>query len=113
MVRRNAMGTTALIVGIASIPLCFLVVLGPLAIIFGIIGRTRASRRQADNGGAALTGIVLGTVGVLLSALLIAALVQFFQSPEFDRFQSCDREATTTEQQNVCAEDLMHAYFNR
>ncbi|MCW2545233.1 MAG: hypothetical protein JWM40_2785 [Frankiales bacterium] len=113
MVRRNGVGTAALILGIASVVLCLLVVLGPLAVVFGIVGRNRVARRQADNGSSAVTGIVLGIIGMLLSTLLIVAAVRFFQSEEFKRFDACDKAASTTEQQNTCAQHLIDELFNR
>jgi hypothetical protein len=111
--RRNGMGTAALILGIASIPLCGLVVLGPLAIVFGIVGRKRVARRQADNKSAAVWGMVLGLFGALLSTVVIVALVHFVRTPEFDRFMDCDKGATTTEAQNQCAQDLVDELFDR
>lgn len=61
---RNGLGTAALILGIIAIPGILTVVLGILlgllALIFGIIGRKRYSRREATNGGAALAGAILG-----------------------------------------------------
>src|SRR4051794_34308757 len=60
---RNGLGTAALVLGIVAIPGILTVVLGILlgllALIFGIIGRKRYSRREATNGGAAMGGALL------------------------------------------------------
>lgn len=73
--KNNGMGTAALVLGILAILLCWTVVggivLGVLALIFGLVGRGRVKRREADNGGAALAGVILGPIGALLSIVII------------------------------------------
>lgn len=77
---RNGFGTTALVLGIISIVVCFAwyvgIVLGILAIVFGVAGRKRFARGEATNGTAAKAGLITGIVGVVASiAVLIAVLV--------------------------------------
>lgn len=72
----NGLGIAAMVLGILSICLfCFYgiasVVLGILALIFGILGRKRAQRGEATNGGQALAGIITGAVGVLIGVVII------------------------------------------
>jgi len=71
---RNGMGVAALIVGLLSLPAIFTVlgglVLGVAAIVLGILGRNRAKKGEANNGGIAVAGIVLGAIGVLLSVVM-------------------------------------------
>lgn len=71
---RNGLGTTALVLGIvgiifAIIPFLFWLggVLGLLALIFGIIGSSRAGKGLATNKGMAVTGLVLGVVSIVVS----------------------------------------------
>ncbi|MFJ2115196.1 MULTISPECIES: DUF4190 domain-containing protein [unclassified Streptomyces] len=75
----NGMGVAALVLGIiAMVTFCFWglgVILGVLALIFGIVGRRRATRGEATNGGMALAGIILGAIGAVLSAAFLAFLV--------------------------------------
>ncbi|MFF5565017.1 DUF4190 domain-containing protein [Streptomyces sp. NPDC012623] len=75
----NGMGIAALVLGIISVVgFCFWglsVVLGVLALIFGIIGRRRAGRGEADNGGMALAGIILGAVGAVIGAAALALII--------------------------------------
>lgn len=111
--RRNGVGTAALIVGICSIPLCFLMVLGPIAVVLGAVGRGRASRGQASNGGAALAGILTGAGGIALSVLLVVSAVRLYQSPAFERWQACEKTAETAEQDNACAQRLADELFGR
>lgn len=53
---------------------CFLAFLGvPLGIggvVFGALGRGKASRGEAGNGGMALAGIITGAVGIVVGILV-------------------------------------------
>ncbi|WP_407549669.1 DUF4190 domain-containing protein [Streptomyces sp. Pv4-95] len=72
----NGFGTAALVVGIVGallgISIIFGIVLGVLAIVFGALGRAKATRGEATNGGMALAGLILGGVALLISAVVIA-----------------------------------------
>jgi hypothetical protein len=50
------------------------VVLGVLAIIFGAIGNGRAATLAGSGRGMAITGIVCGSVALLISIFFIAAI---------------------------------------
>ncbi|MFF3750751.1 DUF4190 domain-containing protein [Streptomyces sp. NPDC002018] len=75
----NGMGITALVLGIISVVAFCLwglgVVIGVLALIFGIIGRRKVRRGEATNGGMALAGIILGSIGALISAAFVGFLI--------------------------------------
>lgn len=75
----NGMGITAMVLGIvATVLFCLYglgIVLGVLALIFGFIGRARVRRGEATNGGMALAGIILGAVGVVISAVFLALVI--------------------------------------
>lgn len=75
----NGMGIAALVLGILSIlsslTLLFGVITGVLGIIFGGLGRAKAKRGEATNGGMALAGLLCGAAGLLVSVLLIVAIV--------------------------------------
>lgn len=66
----NGMGTTGLVLGIvAAVVFCLwpvAIILGVLGVIFGAIGRGKANRGEATNGGQALAGIICGAGGVVL-----------------------------------------------
>ncbi|WP_405858033.1 DUF4190 domain-containing protein [Streptomyces sp. NBC_00090] len=73
----NGMGTAGMVLGIIAVALfCFYgvpsLVLGVLALIFGIIGRKRVQRAEATNSGQATAGIILGSIGIVLGVLIIA-----------------------------------------
>lgn len=71
----NGLAITAMVLGIVSIPaLCIPIVnfvMGPLAIVFSVLGMRRASVTGRGKG-MAITGLVLG---IIASAFIILALV--------------------------------------
>ncbi|WP_217141717.1 DUF4190 domain-containing protein [Streptomyces sp. AC627_RSS907] len=74
---QNGMGTAAMVLGILACCLFCLygvvsVVLGILALVFGIKGRRRAERGEATNHGQAQAGFVMGIVGIVLGIVVIA-----------------------------------------
>lgn len=68
---KNGFGNAALILAIIGLVSCWSVLggiaCGVVAIILGFLGRGRASRGEADNGGIALAGIVLGLLAIVVS----------------------------------------------
>lgn len=71
---RNGLGVAALVLGIAGVALGLAVFLfwmswlpALLALVFGIIGLGNARKGLATNKGMALTGLILGAVGLLLA----------------------------------------------
>lgn len=94
---RNGSGTAAVILGVIGAVLSFTVLLSPLAVIlgglavgFGIVTLRRVRRGEARNRGSGLSGIWLGgvaaVVGIGMSILLVVLAVDFFApvSPETD-----------------------------
>uniref|UniRef100_UPI0006256358 DUF4190 domain-containing protein n=1 Tax=Streptomyces odonnellii TaxID=1417980 RepID=UPI0006256358 len=75
----NGMGITAMVLGIISVVVFCIwgigIILGVLALVFGIIGRRKVRRGQATNGGMALAGIVLGAIGAVISAAFLGFLI--------------------------------------
>lgn len=90
---RNGLGTAALVLGIlavlGSITIVLGIVLGALALIFGLIGRGRAKRHEATNGSSATAGAALGAVGLLISLVVIAVGVSFFNSDSGQKLRDC------------------------
>ena len=113
--KRNGLGIAALVLGLLAVVTSFTlvggIVLGLAAIVLGVLGRGRAKRGEADNGGMAIAGIVLGVIGVLLSAAFIAAGVALFSSDSGQSLVDCLENAAgdpAAEQQceQEFAEDL-------
>ncbi|MEU8642539.1 DUF4190 domain-containing protein [Streptomyces sp. NPDC059980] len=75
----NGLGTASLVLGIiAAVLFCawpLAIVLGILAVIFGVIGRGRVRKGEATNPGQALAGIICGSVGIVLGIALIVVIV--------------------------------------
>ncbi|GAA4777699.1 hypothetical protein GCM10023200_08240 [Actinomycetospora chlora] len=72
---KNGMGTAALIFGILALLTCWWLpvvggVLAILAIIFGVVGRGRVKRLEANNKGVATAGLVLGIITLILNIIL-------------------------------------------
>ncbi|MFF1961691.1 DUF4190 domain-containing protein [Streptomyces sp. NPDC058220] len=82
----NGMGITAMVLGIISVVIFCIwgvgIILGVLALIFGIIGRRRAQRGEATNGGMALAGIILGAIGAVVSAAFLSFLIWLIANGE-------------------------------
>ncbi|MGH3842140.1 MAG: DUF4190 domain-containing protein, partial [Pseudonocardiaceae bacterium] len=68
-------------------------VLGILALIFGIIGRARAKRGEATNGGVSVAGLVLGILALLITIGMAIVGFFVFNSPAGQVFQQCIQQA--------------------
>lgn len=94
---RNGLGVAALVLGIlallTSITIVGGIVLGLIALILGVLGRGRAKRREANNGGMALAGIILGVLGIVLSVAIIAAGASFLNSDTGRQLTDCIESA--------------------
>jgi hypothetical protein len=69
--RSNGLAVAGMVCGIVGL-IIFNIILGPLAIIFGGIGLSRANH-GASHRGMALAGIILGVVDLVIFGLLVAA----------------------------------------
>jgi hypothetical protein len=94
---RNGLGIAALVVGILAlfgiITVFGGILLGLVAIVLGVLGRGRAKRGEATNGGMATTGIVLGAIALLVSGALLALSVSVLNSDEGKNLQDCIKSA--------------------
>jgi uncharacterized membrane protein len=76
---QNGMGIAAMVLGILSCCLFCLygivsIVLGILAVIFGIKGKKRVERGEANNHGQAQAGLITGVIGIILGVAVIVLL---------------------------------------
>ncbi|MBA2472806.1 MAG: DUF4190 domain-containing protein [Pseudonocardiales bacterium] len=94
---RNGFGIAALVLGLLALVLCWTIVggivFGILALIFGLLGRARAKRGQATNGGLSVAGIVLGVIGLLLTIGLVALFASLMNSPAGQSYQQCVQQS--------------------
>ncbi|EDY57303.1 integral membrane protein [Streptomyces sviceus ATCC 29083] len=77
---QNGMGVAAMVLGILSCALFCMygilsLVLGVLAIVFGIKGRKRAERGEATNRGQAQAGFIMGIIGTILGVAVVVLLI--------------------------------------
>ncbi len=109
---RNGVGIAALVLGIVALLSSWTVIggilFGLLAIIVGFVARGRVKRREATNGGMAITGIVLGLVSVLVAALAAYAVGTYiFGREDVQTLRQCLEEAGNDRAaQQECQRDL-------
>ncbi|MGB8650038.1 MAG: DUF4190 domain-containing protein, partial [Mycobacteriales bacterium] len=112
---RNGFGVTALVLGVASVMLCWTVVIGAiggvLAIVFGALGRSRAARGEATNGGVALAGLITGVIGLLFTVAVTAIYVAVGTSSHFRDYRDCMDRATTQQQRDDCGNQFGRDLF--
>ncbi|MCT7354240.1 DUF4190 domain-containing protein [Streptomyces sp. 15-116A] len=108
--RGNGMAIAALVLGIVAILLFWTVfggvLLGLLALIFGIIGARRARGGRAPHRTMSIIGAVLGTLGMIASVVIIAIGASILNSDEFKNFNDCVEHADTQSERDACAEDF-------
>jgi len=109
---RNGMGTDALILGIVGIIPCFWFAFVPsvLAVIFGFIGRGRVKRREATNGGMAMTGIILGVLSILIGVAFWSFIGA--NRDAISRYDDCTTAASGNSQaEDDCVRQFVHDVF--
>ena len=113
--RRNGMGTAALVLGVVALVLVLLLIFSPLgaflgllAVIFGIVGIVRANRREADNRGQAVAGLVTGGLALLFGIWFTISVGVWFSTHvnDFNRFGQCLDDATGQAAREECAREL-------
>lgn len=84
----NGLAIAALVCGLLSVPLFITVIggvlLGLAAIVLGFVGLSRAKKTQNSGKGMAITGIVSGALGLILSVLFVAGIGFLGQQIEED-----------------------------
>ncbi len=115
---KNGLGLAALVVAIVGLVLCWSVVggviAGVVAVILGFLGRGRVKRGEADNGGIAIAGIVLGFLSIVVGLVFIAIWVGVFNVVGGGDFVSCMRDAgSDSAAQQKCADQFQRNVENR
>jgi hypothetical protein len=117
--KRNGMGTGALILGILAVvpgtcTVVLGVVLGVVAVILGVLARKRVSRGEADNGGTALAGILLGVLAIVASVALAVIATTLFKGVGFSEYVDCMSNAAGDQvEQNLCTAELQERMESR
>lgn len=92
MGRSNGLGIASLVLGILSILTgLFLIggLFGVIAVVLGFLGRGKAKRGDANNGGVALAGIITGILGMLIAVAVLALSAFLFSSETFQNLTEC------------------------
>jgi hypothetical protein len=105
---KNGLGIASLIVAIIGLLSIFGgILLGIVAVILGVLGRGRAKRGEATNGGVATAGIVLGVLAVVVSIIAIALTVMFAREVGAgDLFECLQQAGNDVEAQQECREQF-------
>ncbi len=103
---QNGLGVASLVVAIVALfSVVGGIVLGVVAIILGFLGRGRVKRGEADNGGIATAGIVLGLLSIIESIVVIAIAVWGFNEVGGTDYVSCvSRAGSDQEAVQACAD---------
>jgi hypothetical protein len=115
---KNGFGIAALVlavVGLLSVATVFApIALGVVAVIVGAVGRGRAKRGIADNGGVAIAGIVLGALAIVVGAAFIAIWTTVWQDVRGGDYIDCIQKAGDNHvAQQHCADQFRHSVEDR
>lgn len=115
---KNGLGIAALLVAVIALLGSFTIVGGILggviALILGVIGRSRAKSGEATNGGVALAGTILGVIAIIVSLVFIPIYVSLFNDIGGGGYLEClqrsGQNSTAVEQ---CSDELRQTMSNR
>lgn len=106
---KNGLAIPALVLGILAVVFFWTVVggilLGVLALVFGILGMRRARRNGAPHRGFSVAGAVLGALALVGSLLLVVVGASLLGSDEFKNLQECVQQADTQAEMDKCERD--------
>ncbi|SEH80439.1 protein of unknown function [Mycolicibacterium rutilum] len=105
---KNGLGIAALVVAIVALLSVFGgIVLGPVAVVLGFLGWNRAKRGEANNGGIAVAGIVLGVLSIIEAIVMIWLAVWGFNEVGGTDYIDCvSRAGNDQEAVQQCAEQF-------
>jgi hypothetical protein len=106
---RNGFGIAALILGVLGLLFSWTIaggiILGVVAVIIGFLARGRVKRREATNGGLAVSGIVLGALAIVLGLVFIPIWIGFFSQLGIGDYVSCMEQAGNDRAAQLQCED--------
>lgn len=113
--RSNGFAVTALVLGLLACLFFWTVVggllLGLLAVVFGILGALRARQGRAPRRVMAIVGAVLGALGLIGSVIVLIVGLSVFNSEEYRDFEDCVQSANSRAEEDRCAEDFGESLF--
>jgi len=115
---RNGLGIAALVLAVAallSVATVFApIILGAIAVIIGAVGRGRAQRGIADNGGIASASIVLGALAIVVGLAFIAIWTTVWNDVRGGDYIDCmQRAGPNNVEQQQCANQFRRSVQDR
>jgi hypothetical protein len=112
---KNGLGIASLVIAIVGLLTTVGgIVLGIVAVIIGFVARGRVKRGEANNGGVAIAGIVLGFLAVLAAIAWVAIAVICLHEVGFTNYVDCMNGAgQNTDQQLQCETEFKDQLQNR
>ena len=115
---KNGMGVAALVVAIialiSSVSVVGGIVLGIVAVILGFIGRSRVKSGEANNGGVATAGIILGVISIIAGLAFIAIWVGLFKDVGAGGYIDClQRAGEDRAAVQQCSDEFRQSMTNR
>lgn len=115
---KNGMGVAALVVAIialiSSVSVVGGIVLGIVAVILGFIGRGRVKSGEANNGGVATAGIILGVISIIAGLAFIAIWVGLFKDVGAGGYLDClQRAGQDRAAVQQCSDEFRQSMTNR
>ena len=115
---KNGLGIAALVVAVIALLGSFTIVGGILggviALILGVIGRSRAKSGEATNGGVALAGTILGAIAIIVGLGFIPIYVGLFNDIGGGNYLEClQRSGQNNTAVEQCSNELRQTMSNR
>ncbi|MFG3426791.1 DUF4190 domain-containing protein [Streptomyces californicus] len=114
--RTNGFAVAALVLGLLACLFFWTIVggllLGLLAVIFGIVAALRTRQGRAPRRVMAIVGTVFGALGLIGSAIVLVAAISVFDSQEFKNFEDCVDKAASQSAEDRCTEDFVDELTN-
>jgi hypothetical protein len=108
---RNGLGIASLVLAIAALLLVWSVaggiILGIVGAVLGFVARQRVKRGEANNGGIAIAGIVLGIMAVVVGLVFSAVWIAVWREAGGNDYVACLRKAGPDRvRQQQCADQF-------
>lgn len=115
---RNGLGIASLVLAIVALVSVWSVfggaVLGIAAVVTGFVGWRRVKRGEANNGGVAIAGIVLGFLGILVGLVFIGVWMALWNDAGGDSYFDCLQNAGPDQRrQQQCADQFREKVQDR
>ncbi|MFD7750048.1 DUF4190 domain-containing protein [Streptomyces sp. NPDC059698] len=109
--RTNGFAVAALVLGLVACLFFWTIVggllLGLLAVVFGVVAALRTRQGRAPRRAMAIVGAAFGALGLIGSAIVLVLAVSVFDSQKFQDFQDCVEQADSRAAEDRCSEDFV------